>query len=128
MEGKRNFSRVLFQSKVELLHKERCIKGQVSNLSLKGAFLSLEKTEGLDIGEPVDINISLTGSTSNLSIALEGTIKRTEPSGVGVEFTKIDMDAFSHLKHIVALNRGDYDGVLKEYEKASKKIQDKRGK
>jgi hypothetical protein len=71
-------------------------------------------------GELLDITISLTGDTSSLSISVKGSVVRIDQDGVALEFEKIDLDSFVHLKNIVAYNDGDEKKIMEEFIASSK--------
>jgi hypothetical protein len=120
--NKRNFSRVIFNTNATVTKDNLSFTGEVKNLSLKGIYISTKDISSLCLKDLVHINFNLLGTTSKISLSLEGIVKHIDQNGIGVEFTTLDLDSFSHLKYIVAYNSGEYDAILEEFEKSSKKI------
>jgi hypothetical protein len=110
---KRELTRVAFHIEAIIKYQERTFAGKVENLSLKGMFI--QTAEKLEVTEPISIIIHLAGDSSDLEINLNGNVVRVDQSGVGVQFDKIDLDSFIHLRNIVAYNSGDEDNVMKEF-------------
>jgi hypothetical protein len=113
MAQKRKTTRVLFEAKAELRHQGRIITGQVRNLSMKGMLLNT--TEQIDPGAQAAITISLSGTSSELSLTINGHVVRMEPSGMAIEFETMDLDTFVHLRSIVAYNEGDENKIMDEF-------------
>ena len=40
---------------------------------------------------------------------------RVEPDGLGFQFAKIDVDSFTHLRSIIAYQKGDGDAIMEEF-------------
>jgi hypothetical protein len=99
MGDKRNKTRVEFRSEATVSHDNTRITGSISNLSLKGLFLFTDAK--LPLNTPVDVSISLSGSTTNLTINISGTIIRIEKDGFAVEFMEMELDSFIHLRNII---------------------------
>jgi hypothetical protein len=111
MERRKN-RRVPFQVLATVRTGQIGIKGTVDNLSMKGMFLATRET--LPGGSPVEISISLSGSSS-LSIELEGRAVWQTEAGIAIEFREMDLDSFTHLRNIIAQNSDDPDAAYEEY-------------
>lgn len=109
---KRNFTRVLFQTEAVVGFADREIRGEIENLSMNGMFLLT--SEKVTENEALEIKISLSGASSELSIDLKGTVVRQTPRGVAIQFKEMDLDSFIHLKNTVAYNRGDENEIMEE--------------
>jgi len=96
---KRNKTRVEFRSEATVKHQDIIITGTISNLSLKGLLLNC--TEKLPVNTTVDITITLSGSTTNLSININGKVIRLEDQGMAIEFFEMELDSFIHLRNII---------------------------
>lgn len=115
---KRKFTRIPFNVEAVVERNGRTVRGIVNNLSMKGMFLD---TDGkMDGDGPIDITILLSGSSSELSIQLKGTVVRKTDEGFAVEFMEIDLDSFMHLKNVVAYNSSDADEIMDEYYRSIK--------
>jgi hypothetical protein len=121
---KRNFHRITFQTKAIVRSKDATVIGIVENLSLDGIFL--KTPEKLNLNRLVKIELLITGTSSQLSILLDGKIMRHENVGMAIQFRDIDMDAFFHLKNLISYNTNQMDTLEDEFqkflEKTSKKI------
>ena len=105
-ENQRKRTRVQFTTSVNLIGPERSFTDLSSrDISLKGLFV--ESKEQFPLDTPVDIDLTLTGSTSALSIKMKGRVARLEEEGMGIEFSEIDMDSFFHLRNILYYNAED---------------------
>jgi len=117
---KRKYSRVVFETKALITFNTSRIEGKVENLSMKGAYIKTKAPVNLLTGDEITLKLNLTGTTSKLALDLKATVKRVDSDGFGVEFISINLDSFTHLKNIIAYNSGEYEKILKEFEKSSK--------
>jgi hypothetical protein len=105
-DDKRKFTRVLFRTEVRVTagdHIETSTK--LRDISLGGAFI--EGTSSLQEGEPCVMSVELVGPASLLRIEVEGSVIRAEPGGIGIKFTKIDVDSLLHLHHLIKIHSLD---------------------
>ncbi|HBF36907.1 MAG TPA: PilZ domain-containing protein [Firmicutes bacterium] len=110
---KRELIRVPFQIDATILHQDQTYQGKIDNLSLKGMFI---QTDGhFKLRDMIQITVHLAGESSDLGIKLSGIIVRINEQGIGVQFEKVDLDSFIHLRNIVAYNSGDEDKVMDEF-------------
>ena len=112
---KRTFTRIPFKTKAIVRQKDSTVIGIVENLSLAGIFL--KTPERLGLRRLVKIELLFTGTSSQISVILDGKITRHENIGMGIEFRDLDLDAFFHLGNLLAYNTDKIDKVKKEYEK-----------
>jgi hypothetical protein len=112
MEGGRHFSRVPFRIEAEVRSDNGTFFGEVRNLSLKGAYIAVPDSH--PVGEEVDIRIYLAQDEPGFMIEVEGHVVRTDQGGIAVDFSKVGLSSFTHLRHLVALNSGDDDAVIDE--------------
>ena len=110
---KRDFTRVPFETKAVINYKNRAITGTVENLSLKGMFL--KTSEDIEDDQEISIKIFLSGSSSQLTIDLDGSVLRSDNDGLAIRFHKIDIDSFIHLKNVVSYNQGNADEIMDEF-------------
>lgn len=116
---KRSFARIPFQTKAIVRSKDATVIGIVENLSLDGIFL--KTPEKLRLNRIVKIELLFTGTSSQLSILLNGKIMRHENTGMAIQFKDVDMDAFLHLKNLISFNTNQMDKLNEEFEKFVKK-------
>lgn len=110
---RRKLSRVVFEIEALVRYKNTYIKTEVKNLSLSGMFVKTD--EDFPVGEVVELEISLTGDSSSLLISLEGVVVRTNGEGFGLQYKKVDLDSFIHLKNIVSYNSTEPEKVMEEF-------------
>jgi hypothetical protein len=120
---KRSFARIPFQTKAIVRSKDATVIGIVENLSLAGIFL--KTPEKLRINRIVKIELLFTGTSSQLSILLNGKIMRHENTVMAIQFKNVDMDAFLHLKNLISYNTNQMDKLNEEFEKFVKKKRQK---
>lgn len=113
MNEKRELTRVAFDIEATVKYQDHEFRGKVDNLSLKGMFI--KTIEKIVLNDLVEIKIHLAGTTSDLEINLQGKVVRTTADGIGIQFEKVDLDSFIHLRNIVAYNSGDEDKVMNEF-------------
>ena len=116
---KRNFDRIPFQTKAIVRSKDATVIGIVENLSLDGIFL--KTPEKLSLNRIVKIEVLFTGTSSQLSILLDGKIMRHENVGMAIQFKNVDMDAFFHLKNLISHNLNQVGKLNEDFQKFIKK-------
>ena len=110
--GTRKFSRVDFRVDATIKTAERQFQGDVKDLSMNGMFMLT--AERLQLGDPVDISIILTGTSPQIDVNFSGIVSRIDENGIGFTFKKMELDSYTHLKNIVAYNIDDVEKVLEE--------------
>lgn len=111
---KRRFKRVLFRTEAIVQHGDKTFTGEVADLSLRGMFVKSARV--IPLGETVKARILLSGSTSELSIQVDGTVVRhQQQDGFGIQFHEMDVDSFVHLRNVVIYNSGDPSQVMEEF-------------
>lgn len=108
----RKFSRVEFHVMATVSTRERSFRGKVSNLSMAGILLDTE--EKLQMGEVVDIAITLPGTEPEISVAFTGKVCRITDSDIAFRFQMIDLDSYTHLRNIISYNMADAGKVMDE--------------
>jgi hypothetical protein len=121
---KRTFARIPFKTKAIVRQKDLTVIGIVENLSLAGIFL--KTPERLGLNRLVKIELLFTGTSSQISIILDGKITRHENMGMGIEFRNLDLDAFFHLQNLITYNTDKIDTVKKEFQKFDEKQDHKK--
>jgi len=112
---KRNFDRIPFQTKAIVRSKDTTVIGIVENLSLDGIFL--KTPEKLNLNRIVKIELLFTGTSSQLSILLDGKIMRHENIGMAIQFKNVDMDAFFHLENLISYNTNQVGKLKDEFQR-----------
>ena len=101
----RNKSRVVFRVNASIEYENKTINGDVENLSTSGMFMNT--AENIPVGTEANITIYLSGTTSDLSLKINGVIVRRDIKGVAVNFREIEFDSFIHLQNIIEFNKTD---------------------
>jgi len=111
---KRKFTRVVFKTEVRVAAGDAVeISNQLRDISLGGAFV--EGVSSLEEGLPCILSIDLIGPASLLRVTVEGYVARTEPNGIGIKFTRIDVDSLLHLHHLIKIHSLDPESVDLEF-------------
>jgi len=111
---KRKFTRVVFRTEVRITAGEAIeISNQLRDISLGGAFV--EGASSLKEGLPCMLSIDLIGPGSLLRMTVEGYVARREPNGIGIKFTRIDVDSLLHLHHLIKIHSLDPETVDVEF-------------
>jgi len=116
LKKKRDTTRVEFHTRADLEIEGQVLTGTVEDLSLKGMFLKTEASfPSLKLGMEVKVTIRFSGTTSDLSIDVQGKVVRLTQEGLGIEFTDMEFDSFVYLRNVVAYNAGDEDAIMDEF-------------
>lgn len=109
---KRVGERVHFETNITLQSEEKKISvtGSSRDLSMKGAFVKTD--EAFSIGASCELTVKLTGSIDDVTLQMKGKIVRIEADGVGINFTSVDLDSYTHLKKLVQFNSEHPDDVV----------------
>ncbi len=113
---RRKFSRVPFTTRATVTGINSTADGAVTNLSLQGMLFTCG-INNLNTGEDVEIEIHLTGATTNLAFILNGQIHRKQIGTIAIKFDlkNIDVESLTHLRYMVGYALGDADRVMEEY-------------
>jgi len=110
----REFTRVLPKLEAvvaaDAYHVSAC---ETRDISMHGVFVVNNDT--LPKGSSCEVTLYLSGSFDEIQIALNGKVVRTDNAGMAIEFDKVDLDSFEHLKKIILLNASDTDLVNTEF-------------
>jgi len=110
----RNKSRVVFHVNASLEYDGHTVNGDVENLSTNGMFMNT--SENIPAETLVEVSIYLSGTTSELSLKINGVVVRRDPKGVAVTFKEIEFDSFVHLRNIIEFNSSADSKARKEFE------------
>jgi hypothetical protein len=112
-DERRKNTRVVFHTTASVRFAGEVFEGlAIRDLSLRGVYL--EGISGRRQGEKCEVELFLTGSSSELKLNMAGKVVRHDDNGLGVHFEEIDIDTFFHLKNIVYYNADDPDQVENE--------------
>lgn len=111
---RRKHTRVLFETQVILKagNSEIVTQGQTKDISIKGMFVTTDIK--IPPQTPCEIELILTGSSTKLSLKMNGKIVFQDSSGLGVVFNTIDHDSYFHLKNLLMYNASDPEALEEE--------------
>ncbi len=109
---RRQFTRIILNSRVELLTTNHSWASQLLDLSLKGALIqSPEKFMG-KINEAISLTINIRDLT--IPIVFEGVITHIEDDHIGLRCDRMDIDSITELRRLIELNMGDDELLHRE--------------
>ncbi|MDY6881659.1 MAG: PilZ domain-containing protein [Thermodesulfobacteriota bacterium] len=113
VEDKRRFTRIPFTVKSEIRANNvlYCVE-EFTNLSVGGCLVPI--TAQLDPGTECQVEVLLSGVSSELTLRVEGEVVRSQPEEVAIRFTRIDPDSLFHLQNIIRYNAQDPDKIEAE--------------
>ncbi len=108
LEERREKLREHFVTKVIIIADNKVFPETVSkDVSLKGIYV---RASGLVKGMECKTIISLTDSSPELKVEIQGKVVRVDDNGAGIIFSQpMDLDNFIYLHNIVAYNNGLYE-------------------
>ena len=109
---KRNFTRVGFTICAHLTIDGKTVEGEVGNISLRGIFI--KGLSGVSVGTPAEINIGLSSIQPEIAINIQAMAVRSVAEGTGFEFSKVDVESFTHLRNIVSYASCD-ENIMEEF-------------
>ena len=118
-EDKRGFIRIPLNSDVEVQVQGRtyraCRSLEGINLSMSGIRLCTGEAIP-DAGSACLVKIFLEAPENGLIIEAHGTVMRSEPGSLAVEFTELDLDSYYHLKSLILNNTDEPEKAEKEFQ------------
>ena len=110
-DDQRQFSRIPFDGAVQIEVGGGRYRGELLDLSLKGALVRLDSGQRLAPGDSATIHIRLN---DELGIDMQTTVAHVQERRVGFRCDHIDVDSITHLARIVELNTGDPELLHRE--------------
>lgn len=108
---RRRFSRIPFQSSVELHVRNGVAPARLVDVSLKGALIEVGDGFDAERGEPCALALRLGGGDA--VVRMDGAVAHREGARVGIRWHAIDLESIAHLRRLVELNLGsDVHGEL----------------
>ena len=106
-QEKRRFSRFPFKVKAEVrIENIEYYAAEINNLSIGGCLLSLAGKQ--KPGTKCSVKILLSGTSSEVSIRVEGTVVRCDRGAFAIKFDRIDPDSLFHLQNIPKVQLSQY--------------------
>ncbi len=116
---KRTTTRVIFSVNSKIKCNNKILEGNIINISLNG--ILIQTPEKLNTDTEIDVEICMEGTTSQLTVSVQGKVIRSDENGTAIEFKSIDIDSFVHLKNIIAYNEGNEEKIMSEFYQSLKK-------
>lgn len=110
-DEQRHFSRIPFDAAVLVEANGEQRRGELLDLSLKGALVKLEAQHALTPGTNATLHIRLSDEQG---IDMQTTVAHVEGRHTGFRCDHIDVDSITHLARIVELNTGDPELLHRE--------------
>ncbi len=114
MNEKRYFKRVNFQAEVQVICNGNTLYGDLLDISLKGALISIHESGILQVGRQATVHIYLT--SPDISITAEADVVHQRVEDFGFKFFRIDAESMGHLRRLLELNLGSSETVASELE------------
>jgi len=113
-DERRKNTRVDFHTIVDVSFADAAyVACPTENLSTKGVFV--DNIPGRALGDACSIVLKLAGSSPELSLSMTGEVVRLVGDGIGIHFSEMDLDSFSHLRQIVYYNSDDPDHITEDF-------------
>lgn len=110
---RRQFTRVLFPIHAAIECQGAIVSGNVSDLSLRGFFVATEERVPMD--EEVNVTLRMQGTNPPIVLRFAALVVRVIPSGIGLKICEADLQSFTHLRNVVAMQSDDPDHILDEF-------------
>lgn len=113
-DERRKNTRVTFHTTMDVTFADAVYTDRATeNLSTKGVFI--DNVFGRTLGEICSLTLKLSGTATDLSLAMNGEVVRMTKKGIGIHFKDMDLDSFSHLRRIIYYNCGNPDKIDEDY-------------
>ncbi|NDY41656.1 PilZ domain-containing protein [Dissulfurirhabdus thermomarina] len=89
------------------------IEGPTRDLSLKGLYLYSEVQ--LPVGTPCEVQLRLMGSSTNLSLWIQGKVARVDETGMAIEFERINVDDLAFFRTFLHYRSGEPEVIEREF-------------
>lgn len=111
IQDRRAFSRVYYQHELTLqANNGKIYAGAFNDISLKGMLFNAEQLP------PKDSVVSGTLVLGSIALNIKGIVLDCHAErGAAIRFQEMDVESFSHLRRLVALNMGDSDIIDEEF-------------
>jgi len=103
-DERRRFTRVPFDTNVELTQGDIHCTGHLLDISLRGALAEVSAVPLFVAHQAVELKVPLEDGTA---IVMTAELAHQINKNLGLKCTHIDIDSISHLRRLVELNMGD---------------------
>ena len=105
VDERRRFSRITFHRPAELDLRRAQVKGELLDVSLKGALVQVPHGSDAEVGQPCALVIRL--DAGDAAIRMAGVVAHRRGTLLGFRCDAIDLESIAHLRRLVELNLGD---------------------
>lgn len=115
LSERREFVRIAFNAAVEIRTPDGMIRTDAGfDVSLNGLRVPADGRTPAE-GTPCTVRILLKASRQELPIEARGTVVRSGPGSVAVQFTELDLDSYQHLRQLILCNTGEPEKAEQEF-------------
>jgi c-di-GMP-binding flagellar brake protein YcgR len=114
MEDKRRFNRVTCEEKLLVCFDGSSARAQLLDISLKGALVEFENDVSFQLGDILDITLTL--DNSDIVLQFESKVIHRNNNLAGVKFIRIDLDSMIHLRSFIEARTMDPEQVIREFD------------
>ncbi|MCK5227043.1 MAG: PilZ domain-containing protein [Desulfobulbaceae bacterium] len=115
MKDKRKYCRLPLEINGSLAFEDgTAFQGMTKNISFGGLFFMPSELLRMEVDQLCEITLQLGRDLKSEKIVVSGRIVYQTVDGVGVEFQRIAIDSYVHLKRLLVFNSEDSDSLLKE--------------
>lgn len=118
MENRRQFSRILFSIKAELMVEDVLYDVSIHDISLNGALITAVKSDSSIKGKLGTLSFFLSDCESEVTMHI--AVVHEEDNETGLQCNAIDIDSVTHLRRLIELNLGDSEQLNKELSQLSR--------
>ena len=118
MENRRQFTRILFSIKAELMIDETFYEVSIHDISLNGALITAIKSDNPIKGKLGTLSFFLSDGESDVTMHV-AVVHETDDE-TGLQCNAIDIDSVTHLRRLIELNLGDSAQLNKELSQLSR--------
>lgn len=98
---RRRYTRINFDCDAAIVQGNNRYQVHLVDVSLNGALIETPEQYEIKAGEPVDVEICLSGE---ISITMHSHLAHSSPDVLGFTCDSIDMDSMTHLRRLIELN------------------------
>ena len=109
---KRQFTRITFESPVQLANRNGIWKSELVDISLNGVLVEKPTNFVAAVGDAFLLKLDL--HESDIQIRMDVEVAHVETHRVGFHCKHIDLDSVTHLRRLVELNVGDTEILYRE--------------
>jgi hypothetical protein len=109
---KRHFTRITFESRIQLSNSDGIWNSELVDISLNGVLIEKPAGWSANVGDEFLVKLDL--HESDIEIRMEAEVAHIESNRVGLHCKHIDLDSVTHLRRLVELNLGSTEVLYRE--------------